>query len=296
MTFLYSFFIVALMTCSVASTSHGHGFRVRGRCEPVPPFCQNLTNGGSYSYMRLPNVFNNFQLSETVEAIMPWAPLVGKCHSGLKMFLCAIYAPICLYDKEKGDYVNIKLCKSFCESVRKSCEPVMSSYNYTWPSHDAFNCTGYVDNLMCVREDFVSTPKPPPPVNDVICDPDLNNDAVLQNKACTSDLVIRAEVLGRRESKGDSSYTLIKIKRHKKSARQGSRSQRKTKKAVESVDRVLLPRKGCKNVAGRVKKEVTYLIILDRKIGKKIKYIVKAIVPWKSKRHRKIMRQRGNCK
>lgn len=55
------------------------------------------------------------------------------------------------------------------------------------------------------------------------------------------------------------------------------------KKVVESVDCVLLLRKGCKNVVGRVKKEVIYLIIFDRKIGKKIKYIVKVIVLWKFK-------------
>lgn len=81
---------------------------------------------------------------------MFWVFFVGKCYFGFKMFLCVIYVLICLYDKEKGDYVNIKLCKLFCESVRKSCEFVMSSNNYIWLSYDVFNCMGYMDNFMCV--------------------------------------------------------------------------------------------------------------------------------------------------
>lgn len=155
MSLLLSCFIVAL----VAGTSLG--YTSRGHCQPVPDFCKNLTNGDSYSLMRLPNAFNNYQLSETVQAIMHWQPLVGQCHSGLKLFLCAIYAPICLQDKESGFHVSIRLCKSFCNSVKKSCEPVMNGNNYTWPSHPAFNCSDYVDNSMCVREDFVSTEAPP---------------------------------------------------------------------------------------------------------------------------------------
>lgn len=292
MKFLLSCCIVAVVACSVAATSHGYSSRPRGRCEPVPHFCQNLTNSDSYSHMRLPNAFNNYKLAETVQAMMPWTPLVGLCHSGLKLFLCAIYAPICLFDSESGEHVSIKLCKSFCNSVKKSCEPVMGRHNYSWPTHFAFNCSGYQDDTMCVREDFVSTPKPPP-VIDSICDPDLNETA-LSKKTCKRDLVIRAEVLNVRNAKGDNSYKVIKIKRHKKLGRQGARSQRKTKKAVESLDRVLLPKRDCPNVKERVKKGVTYLIILNKRSGRKTKYIVKAIVPWRSKLHKKFMRPKSS--
>lgn len=295
MKFLFSCCIVAVVACSVAASSCEDAPLVRGRCERVPPFCQNLTNGDNYSYMRLPNDFNNYQLADTVQAMMPWIPLVGLCHSGLKMFLCGIYAPICLPNKETGKYDNIRLCKSFCNSVKQSCEPVMARYNYSWPTHCAFNCSNYQENTMCLREDFFSTPKPPPAVRDVNCDPDLNGDAVLRFKACKRDLVIRAEVVNIRDAKGYNNYKVIKIKKHKRSGRQGSRSQRKTKKAIESFDRVLLSKKGCTNVAERVKEGVTYLIILHKKSKKRTKYFVRAIVPWRSRQHRKIMK-RDYCK
>ena len=153
-----------LLSCAivflVAQTSQA--YTSRGHCQPVPKFCRNLTNGDSYTLMRLPNEFNNYHLNETVEAIRPWQQLVGRCHSGIKLFLCSIYAPICLHDKENGMQVTIKLCKSFCLNVRDSCEPVMRNYNYSWPTHPAFNCSAYVDDSMCVREDFIAaTTKPP---------------------------------------------------------------------------------------------------------------------------------------
>jgi len=156
MSLLLRCVVVSLLVC----TSRAYTSYTRGHCQPVPQFCRNLTNGNGYAMMRLPNEFNNYQLNETVEAIKPWRLLVGQCHAGLKMFLCAIYAPICLddVDKETGEPVKIKLCRSFCSRVRESCEPVMNSYNYSWPTHDAFNCSQYKDDLMCVREDFVSVP------------------------------------------------------------------------------------------------------------------------------------------
>lgn len=95
-----------------------------------------------------------------------------------------------------------------------------------------------------------------------------------------------------RDAKG--SFTLLKIKRQKKSGKTGSRTSRKTKKSADNPDRVLVPQSGCRDLKYRVKEGQTYLIILDKKSGKKTKYIVKAIVPW-NKRHRRLTR-RNNCK
>lgn len=156
-----SLFLSCAIVFFVVQTSQA--YTSRGHCQPVPKFCRNLTNGDSYMFMRLPNAFNNYHLNETVEAINPWTRLVGQCHRGLKLFLCAIYAPICLQDKESGMSVSIRLCKSFCWSVRASCEPVMNANQHKWPTHPAFNCSEYVDDSMCVREDFIAaTPTPAP--------------------------------------------------------------------------------------------------------------------------------------
>lgn len=162
MSLLLKFIIVALAVCTCTVRAY-----TRGHCQPVPDFCRNLTNGPGYRFMRLPNALNNYQLNETVKAIEQWKDLVGNCHAGLKLFLCAIYAPICLHDKD-GLPVDIKLCRSFCTRVKESCEPVMNRYSYEWPVHDAFNCSMYEDNKMCLREVFISartttTTQPPLP-------------------------------------------------------------------------------------------------------------------------------------
>lgn len=156
MSLLLSFSAVLLL-----ASQSSQAYPSRRHCQRVPDFCRNLTNGEGYSLMRLPNMFNNLQLDEIVQELNPWNLLVGRCHAGLKLFLCAIYAPICLHERETGKDVTIKLCRSFCFSVKGSCEPVMKQNNYSWPLHDAFNCSQYVDNLMCVREDFIAAPTTP---------------------------------------------------------------------------------------------------------------------------------------
>lgn len=253
--------------------------------------------------MRLPNAFNNYQLNETVEAIRPWQLLVGQCHAGLKLFLCAIYAPICLNDKESGKEVIIKLCRSFCSRVRASCEPVMNTYNYSWPTHDAFNCSQYKDDLMCVREDFVvaATTRPPviatviPTDNDKDCNPNLNSDTDnLRKLVCDSHFIaFKAEVTGIREAKG-----LLRFKRYKKSGKQRStRNSRKSgKKAADSIERALVKGHCRKSVLSKVKKNETYLIIVDLKPSKKtVRYVVKAIVPW-NRKFRDLTKKSNVCK
>ena len=94
-----------------------------------------------------------------------------------------------------------------------------------------------------------------------------------------------------RDAKG--LFTLLKIK-VKKSGKSGIRNSGKAKKTADTPDRVLVPQKGCRRLSYRVQEGQTYLIILDKKPGKKIKYIVKAIVTW-NRRHRRVLR-RNNCK
>ena len=198
MSFLLRCIIVASVVCAARAYTRGH-------CQPVPDFCRNLTNGAGYAYMRLPNAFN-YQLKETVEAINPWKLLVGRCHPGLKLFLCAIYAPICLEDKESGLQVSIKLCKSFCFKVKDSCERVMNRNNYTWPTHHAFNCSQYVDDSMCVREDFISstTTQPPLPAGTLLNER-LDRIRVKQ---------FNASLGRRRQNKHSSGWGVVERKNH----------------------------------------------------------------------------------
>ena len=142
-----------VIALSSVDRSSAHSTR---KCVEVPKFCKNLPNGDNYREMRVPNVFNYYLTSEVEDDIQGWAMLLNRCHQGLKVFLCSIYAPVCPKTGELE--IMIKPCRSFCDSVRSSCEPVMTNNNYSWPNHQAFNCSSYVDNSMCVREDFAATP------------------------------------------------------------------------------------------------------------------------------------------
>lgn len=296
--------MLLLLTCTglllVAQTSQS--YPTKGRCIAVPKFCSNWTSQG-YLLMRLPNAFNNYQLNETVEAIRDWQQLVGRCHAGLELFLCTIYAPICLNDKESGKPEFIKPCRSFCSTIRTSCEPVMIQHKYEWPTHSAFNCSKYVDDSMCVREDFVAStlteessvaPSTSAAVpGNAVCD---LPESVLHAEVCSSDFVLKAEVTNIRDAKGQGSDTVLKIRRNRKtSGRTGPQNSRKTKKTSESIERVLVPENGCPNLKSVVKTEHSYLIILNkRSLKKKTKYIVKAIVPWK-RTYKKLVR-RSHCR
>lgn len=163
MSLLLKFIIVASAVC----TCNVRAYTRRHFCQPVPDFCRNITNDPGYSLMRLPNELNHYQLNETVKEIGQWKQLVGNCHAGLKLFLCTIYAPICLYEPD-GSPIDIKLCRPFCTRVKESCEPVMNRYNHEWPSHDAFNCSLYKDDNLCLKENIISartttTTQPPVP-------------------------------------------------------------------------------------------------------------------------------------
>ncbi len=78
-----------------------------------------------------------------------WIPLVSiKCHKDTQLFLCSLFAPICL---DQAIYP----CRSLCESVRNGCEVRMNQYSYQWPS--MFNCSKFPeDNGLCIQPEVSS--------------------------------------------------------------------------------------------------------------------------------------------
>jgi hypothetical protein len=73
-----------------------------------------------------------------------WTPLLQvNCHKDSQLFLCSLFAPVCVEQQ------SIFPCRSLCETVKKSCEGPMLSYNYPWPS--MFNCSRFPeDNGLCI--------------------------------------------------------------------------------------------------------------------------------------------------
>uniref|UniRef100_A0A8C6L7F2 Secreted frizzled-related protein 5 n=1 Tax=Nothobranchius furzeri TaxID=105023 RepID=A0A8C6L7F2_NOTFU len=114
--------------------------RITSYCVPIPPgmaLCQNI----GYTSMRMPNLLGHDSPAEAVQQSASWLPLLAReCHPDARIFLCSLFAPICL-DR------FISPCRSLCESVRDSCAPIMSCYGYPWP--EILRCDQYpADHLV----------------------------------------------------------------------------------------------------------------------------------------------------
>lgn len=115
-------------------------------CVPIPAnmsLCANI----NYSQMKTPNLLGHETIEEIVYQSSVWQPLISvNCHKDTQLFLCSLFAPVCVEQESALIYP----CRSLCESVKNSCEGPMLSYNYPWPS--MFNCSRFpVDNGLCIQ-------------------------------------------------------------------------------------------------------------------------------------------------
>ncbi|XP_068604539.1 secreted frizzled-related protein 5 [Brachionichthys hirsutus] len=123
--------------------------RTSSRCVPIPSnmaLCQRI----GYNTMRMPNLLGHESPAEAVQQSASWLPLLARqCHPDARIFLCSLFAPLCL---ER----IISPCKSLCESVRETCAPIMSCYGYPWP--EILHCDQYpADHLLCISSITNST-------------------------------------------------------------------------------------------------------------------------------------------
>lgn len=70
--------------------------RSSSRCVPIPSgmaLCQNI----GYDTMRMPNLLGHESPAEAVQQSGSWLPLLAReCHPDARIFLCSLFAPICL--------------------------------------------------------------------------------------------------------------------------------------------------------------------------------------------------------
>lgn len=83
---------------SMFSRSEGGFWEARSssRCFPIPPnmaLCQNI----GYDSMRMPNLLGHESPAEAAQQSASWLPLLAReCHPDARIFLCSLFAPICL--------------------------------------------------------------------------------------------------------------------------------------------------------------------------------------------------------
>lgn len=143
--------IVHIVTVRVSGTSH----KGLDMCEPIDiPLCAGMP----YNMTRMPNHLHHSTQENARLAIEPYGELVKQnCSADLLFFLCAMFAPICTPHFQKE---AIPPCRSVCERSRRGCEPLMNSYNFSWPEDlDCSELPEY-DKGVCVSPEAIVSSMP----------------------------------------------------------------------------------------------------------------------------------------
>ncbi|XP_060947687.1 frizzled-3a isoform X3 [Limanda limanda] len=105
-------------------------------CEPITlRMCQGL----SYNSTFMPNVLNHYDQQTAALAMEPFHPMVNlQCSPELRMFLCALYAPVCT------EYGRKTLpCRRICLQAKSDCYKLMDMFGVSWP--EEMDCNRFPD-------------------------------------------------------------------------------------------------------------------------------------------------------
>lgn len=89
--------LLLLLGLGINAMPNGH-WELQGssRCVPIPTnmaLCQGL----GYNSMRMPNLLGHESPAEAVQQSTSWLPLLAReCHPHARIFLCSLFAPVCL--------------------------------------------------------------------------------------------------------------------------------------------------------------------------------------------------------
>ena len=111
-------------------------------CVAIPSNMTLCTNIG-YNKMRLPNLLEHDTIQEASNQAKSWEPLIQvQCSEHSKLFLCSLFAPVCLDSP-------IYPCRSLCQKVKAGCEKTMKGHGFPWP--DMLDCDKFpLDNDMSI--------------------------------------------------------------------------------------------------------------------------------------------------
>uniref|UniRef100_A0A8C5TQ19 FZ domain-containing protein n=1 Tax=Malurus cyaneus samueli TaxID=2593467 RepID=A0A8C5TQ19_9PASS len=134
--------ILVLAMSGFLRVATGFDIGLSTKCVVIPKemgMCHNI----GYSEMRLPNLMGHTSMGEVIQKSTTWQHLVHTdCHPHVRMFLCSLFAPICLD-------TFIHPCRSMCVAVRDSCAPVLLCHGHPWP--DSLDCDRFPgDEDMCL--------------------------------------------------------------------------------------------------------------------------------------------------
>ncbi|XP_038824770.1 frizzled-3a [Salvelinus namaycush] len=105
-------------------------------CEPITlRMCQGLPYNSTF----MPNLLNHYDQQTAALAMEPFHPMVNlQCSSELRMFLCALYTPVCT------EYGRMTLpCRRLCLRAKGDCYKLMDMFGVTWP--EEMDCNRFPD-------------------------------------------------------------------------------------------------------------------------------------------------------
>uniref|UniRef100_A0A8C6SL99 Frizzled-3 n=1 Tax=Neogobius melanostomus TaxID=47308 RepID=A0A8C6SL99_9GOBI len=138
-----------LVTCPMSACSSHSEFS----CEPIRlRMCQDLP----YNTTFMPNLLNHYDQQTAALAMEPFHPLVNLvCSADLRMFLCALYAPVCT------EYGRVSMpCCGICRRAKDECNKLMEIFGLTWP--EDMECSRFpdCDEAYPRPEDLLASPEP----------------------------------------------------------------------------------------------------------------------------------------
>ncbi|XP_017293172.1 secreted frizzled-related protein 1a isoform X2 [Kryptolebias marmoratus] len=200
----------------------GRSYGKRPQCVDIPDDLR-LCYGVGYSQMLLPNLLEHERMEEVKQQASSWVPLVNKkCHPGTQVFLCSLFAPVCL-DRP------IYPCRWLCEAVRDGCIPIMQVFGYPWP--EMLTCDKFPEGDVCISmpspNASVATTSGYSPVCPP-CDNEMKADVILDHM-CASEFAFKAKI---KEVKTEDMDRKVVLQKKKKMMKQGTLQKEDLKKLV----------------------------------------------------------------
>ncbi|XP_028295828.1 frizzled-3a isoform X2 [Gouania willdenowi] len=126
MDLLWVFSVSMLTACVAIPMDAAAGSHSLFSCEPITlRMCQGLPYNSTF----MPNALNHYDQQTAALAMEPFHPMVNlQCSPDLRMFLCALYAPVCT------EYGRMTLpCRRLCLQAKSDCYKLMDMFGVGWP-------------------------------------------------------------------------------------------------------------------------------------------------------------------
>ncbi|XP_073686002.1 secreted frizzled-related protein 1b [Garra rufa] len=242
----------------------GDSYGKSPQCMEIPEDLRLCFNVG-YNQMLLPNLLEHETIAEVKQQAGSWVPLVHKaCHPGTQVFLCSLFAPVCL---ERPTYP----CRWLCEAVRDSCTPIMEAFGFPWP--EMLSCDKFPLGDVCISMNTTSsndTDMISPGVPSVCppCDNEMNIDAILDHM-CASEFAFKTKI---KEVKIENLDRKVTLQKKRRPLKLGSMSKQELRKIV------LYLKNGADCPCQQLENLGSNYLIMGRTVGKQ--YILTGIHKW----------------